>query len=499
MFQLRSHASLILCSAISAVLLTGCPNAGTQPPLAGASGSPDSQPSAGASTPAGEASQPPTGASVAPSATPSSGPARIATLRGKVYDESGATVTGAKVKIRSLSTATPFETTVDVTGGSYVANSVPAGAQIEITATKDGWTSRTRVESLLDSTGDTNIVNFGGVLNDQEDPESAPYFISDYPEVVSATATRTDSKLTYVVRLSEPLDTTNQRRFENAFSVAAPDGDGGIVTLRKGSTFLDDRVVAKMTWDTTGAILTYEFEAPLLARNSDETRYTLTLPRAEGDPLIEDASGHRLGFLDTPEGSTYARAFKLAAPGAPADNSAAARWTASHTGSASFTVPEDDTKPTLVSVSGNTIQSAGDKFRFTLTFSEPMQVYPGGTTGAAASTLVLSNYRFVLSEEDVAGVDMDATPGTVANATQAQAAMNDETVFTFDAAVATVALSTTDAKVVQVTVNRDLVPTDAKFVKVRVDNVQDPADNVIGTGNEVAADNTADNIKMGAI
>jgi hypothetical protein len=424
---------------------------------------------------------------------------RIATLRGKVYDEAGATVSGAKVKIRSLSTSTPFETTVDVTGGSYVANGVPAGAQIEITASKDGWTSRTRVESLLDSTGDANIVNFGGALNEQVDPESAPYFISDYPEVVSASATRTDAKLTYVVRLSEPLDQDNRRRFENAFSVTAPDGEGGIVTLRKDSAFLDDRVLAKMTWDATGAILTYEFEAPLLARTTDETRYTLTLSRAEGESIIEDASGHRLGFIETPGGSTYARAFKLSAPGAPADSSATARWTAAHTGSASFTVPEDDTKPTLVSVSGNAIQSGGDKFRFSLTFSEPMQVYPGAPVGAAASALVLNNYLFALSEDDLNGIDMDGTPITVANALQAQAAMDAESVFNFDAAGATVTHSTTDAKVVHVTVNRDLVPTAAKFFKVRVENVQDPADNIIATGNEVAADNTADNIKMGAI
>jgi hypothetical protein len=98
---------------------------------------------------------------------------------------------------------------------------------------------------------------------------------------------------------------------------------------------------------------------------------------------------------------------------------------------------------------------------------------------------------------------MDTNPITVSDATQAQAAMDANSVFRFDAtgtpAKVEVSFSTTDPKVVYVTVDRALVPTDAKFFKVRVDNVEDPARNVIATGNENAADQTADNIKMGAI
>jgi hypothetical protein len=235
------------------------------------------------------------------------------------------------------------------------------------------------------------------------------------------------------------------------------------------------------------------------SKGTDEQKYTLTFSRGTSDEQIEDATGKRLGFLNTAPDSLYSEAFKLSTPTSPASGSAEDLWKATHTGTASFDVPEDDTKPTLVSVSGSPISNDGDKFRFSLTFSEPMKVYPDAD-GFDASALEKGNYRFALSEDDVKGVDMDATLGAqVTDAPSAEAALAAESVFQFDPADMTVAFSNSDPKVIHVTVPRSHVPAAAKAFKVSVEGVKDPAGNLVATGNEVASDQTADNIKMGAI
>jgi hypothetical protein len=495
MTNFRSSALALISGAFSLTLLTGCPNAGTQPPAPVTDAS--ASPTAAAPSPTGSGPVVAAPGSAAPTASAAPSNVATSTLRGKVYDEDGATVTGARVRVRSLNTAVPFDSTVDVLSGSYVVNQVPTGTQVEITATKDGWTPRTRVDSLLDSTGIANIVNFGGSLSDQEDPEGVPFFISDHPEITSASATRTAEKLTYVIKLSEPLDATNRRRFENAMAITATDRNGGIVALGTDSTFLGDRVRATASWDETGSVMTYTFEAPLLAKNDADTTYRLALTRAEGDEVIEDAAGNVLGQT-VPAAGAYAEAFKLASPVAPTTESAAARWAAAHTGTASFEVPEDDTKPTLVSVTGAPITTGGtSQFRFSLTFSEPMRVFPEAT-GFSATVTELNNYYFALSEDEVGDLDMDTnSAATVSDATTANAALDANTVFRFGAG--TVQFSDSDPKVVHVSVDRSWVPADARFVKVRVDNVEDPAGNVISTGGKVASDLTADNIKGGAI
>jgi hypothetical protein len=62
-----------------------------------------------------------------------------------------------------------------------------------------------------------------------------------------------------------------------------------------------------------------------------------------------------------------------------------------------------------------------------------------------------------------------------------------------------VSFSDTDPKVVSVIVPRSVIPTTAKFAKVRLDNVQDPAGNSISLAGANAADKTADNIKAGSL
>src|SRR5689334_22680927 len=135
--MLRSRFNWMTAAAgsLSLLVLAGCPNAGTQPPV-GASMSPSVAPTASGS-PSGSSTSTPSdspstgnggGSSASPSVVPSA-PSGLAatTMSGKVHDEEGAPVAAAKVRIRSLNPSAPFDSTVDVVQGAYVVNGVPSG------------------------------------------------------------------------------------------------------------------------------------------------------------------------------------------------------------------------------------------------------------------------------------------------------------------------------------------------------------------------------------
>jgi hypothetical protein len=202
---------------------TGSPSAGTTSPSPSATASTTTQPGA-----SGTASASPT---VTTSAQPPSGKTTI--VSGTVYDETGATVDGAVIKVNSLDTSVPYTATTTTSQGSWVVNSVPEGANVEIIATKDGWTSRRRVGSFQTQANVKNIVDFGG----NSDAAGIAYFVSKFPEIASVDpgydANNVDNTtVSYKLTLSEPLDATNQNRFANAIrlfpanSYAAPDNDG---------------------------------------------------------------------------------------------------------------------------------------------------------------------------------------------------------------------------------------------------------------------------------
>jgi hypothetical protein len=524
--MLRSRFSWLplVAGSVSLIMLTGCPNAGTQPPL-GSSASPSVSPATGGSPDASSTSSPSanpgqTGngnSSASPAVTPSAGAISKegTTLRGKVYDEDGAVVSGAKVRVRSLNTSVPFDTTVDVNGGAYVVNEVPSGTQVEITASKDRWTTRTRIESLLPlgNLQEGNTANFGGPI-DNADEEGAAYFISDFPEVVSAipdAKTTSGEMLSYKITLSEPLDSSNQSRFEDYLQItsdAIPNGRTAAVLIEEGSDFNDDDSRAEFAWDTDGRVLTITFNAPLYRDDDDEFTYRLRFKDSGSGNAIEDNAGNDLGFTAPGAGGFYTNVFRISSPTvASTDDTDAKRWDVTHSDSASFDVTEDEDKPTLQSVSAGNINIGGTSMRrFSLTFSEPMGVY--GATAATSSLVVdpdlsvVTNYIFAIGEDDLNGTDLDTTTivTNVDTAAEGQAQLNSESAFTFDPAVSTARVSTNDPKVVWVTVPAAAIPLDTEFFKVRVlPAVGDPAGNVVSEGNEKAEDKTADNVKAGTI
>lgn len=157
-------------------------------------------------------------------------------VSGAVYDENGVGVDGSTVTVRSLDTSVPYTATALTSQGSWVVNSLPEGADVEIVASKPGWTSRRRVGTYQTNANVKNTVNFGGPA-DPADPIGAAYFISDYPEVVSVdpgddASGADEGSVRYRLTLSEPLDKANQARFADALRLfpanrsAAPENDG---------------------------------------------------------------------------------------------------------------------------------------------------------------------------------------------------------------------------------------------------------------------------------
>jgi len=209
---LTSTAALAMTASIS--LLAGCPGPTTTPtPSDNGSASPTVS-----ATPSAAATVAPTAAPVAtptaanntgtplpnPSATAtpaaatgSSNPVgqtggtsdikERATFNGKVYDPNGITVDGANVNAKSVDANVSWVGESQVsTNGAYVFRNAPVGARVEITVTKDGWTTRVRTEVLksnLQGDPTANVFDFGGLGATGNDQTSSYYAIQDEPEI----------------------------------------------------------------------------------------------------------------------------------------------------------------------------------------------------------------------------------------------------------------------------------------------------------------------------
>ncbi|MEK7434482.1 MAG: Ig-like domain-containing protein [Cyanobacteriota bacterium] len=111
------------------------------------------------------------------------------TFNGKVFDTSGVPVDDATVTAKSIDPCVAWTGEPQKTqSGAYVFRNAPPNAKIEITAKKDGWTSRTRIEMLkLNLTGDpkANVFDFGSGNGPTGTDPLNLYAIQDEPEVIS--------------------------------------------------------------------------------------------------------------------------------------------------------------------------------------------------------------------------------------------------------------------------------------------------------------------------
>lgn len=156
-----------------------------------------------------------------PSATSDISVIETTTFNGKVYDDTNAPLDGVSIKARSLNGSVPFEATSTTAGGTYSFNNVPSGVQIEIVASRSGFTTRRRIEVLKSNKqGDPNANKYDFGTDGSTGSGSAANALSDKPEVVSVTPGRNgsgvDPKTSFVLTFSEPMD---RNSVEDAFSV----------------------------------------------------------------------------------------------------------------------------------------------------------------------------------------------------------------------------------------------------------------------------------------
>lgn len=118
-------------------------------------------------------------------------------LEGDVYDSMGNTVTDAEVLVRSLDKTQTFKDKKFITvDGMYRFKDIPFESLVEIIVSKEGWTTRKKVEVMKSK--DVNIIDFGNL------GEANYYSIQNSPEIVNILLN--NKKVSYVYKEDFNLD-----------------------------------------------------------------------------------------------------------------------------------------------------------------------------------------------------------------------------------------------------------------------------------------------------
>ncbi|MFN4150989.1 MAG: carboxypeptidase-like regulatory domain-containing protein [Candidatus Sericytochromatia bacterium] len=350
-------------------------------PSTGGSSSPSTGSSSSTSNPSSSAS--PSGVP-SPSPTPNnttSDTSDKATFNGIVYNTDGLPVDGAKVTAVSIDTSTSWTGESQITsGGAYVFKNAPVGVRILVTASKDGWTSRSRTEVLksnLTGDPDANKIDFEGRDSIQDEPEVTSLKINDRlvtgagkiltgtgdaqrpTSTTSANLTSLDSSnLKFDFAFSEAID---QEDFENGFMVKSQ----GFQRDGVSDTFYTDidSGLNEITfdWGSDRKSVVVRTNKPVLAqKTADEAKYNLYL---ENTALTDDDGKNAFTY----DASTYQGIFRFSSK-TTSDNIV-------------FSIDNDDKAPVLSSVSAKSGGGSNDLVE--LKFSEPLEVL--GHTSPLAS------------------------------------------------------------------------------------------------------------------
>ena len=234
-----------------------------------------------------------------------------ATFNGKVFDTSGVPVDDATVTAKSVDPAVAWTGEPQKTqSGAYVFRNAPVGARLEITARKDGWTTRLRTEVLKSNLiGDplANVFDFGsGNGSSGTDPNNL-YSIQDEPEVTmlkinGKTASDSDGastknpnprkpdgltpnmtglssdSLTVEMTFSEPV---RRDDVENYFRIASQ----AVVGIRSTNFTIDRNLINNgFTWAADDSSVTFKTSKAVLSnRTGDEARYLVDFTNAFRD------------------------------------------------------------------------------------------------------------------------------------------------------------------------------------------------------------------------
>jgi len=407
---------------------TNCPVPSAPPASATPSPAPTAEATATPVPTAAPTEAPPASATPTPAATNTPLPAATSdisviektTFNGKVFDDTQSPIDGVTVKARSLNASVPFTGETVTAGGTYAFNNAPSGVQVEIIASKAGFTTRKRVEVLKSNKqGDPNAnrYDFGADTAAGSNFSASYNALSDKPEVVMVTPARNgsgvDAKTSFVLKFSEPMDkktaedTFTVRSFNNrkltvdnghTTRLNTVTGDGTISTnfLAGNSTQIWDKDAFNISWNSDDTEATFSFkEEKLLPTDKDSNLvpdYNVAFRAfSGGDRVLKDKSGI----------SRNDKHFKLT--------------DGDFEESYKFAIKTDEVKPTVTGVTAETNENGGqngDAVR--VRYSERMIIYTRDISIAGGM-------------EGIAGTELKAPagyPGDTVNATTAKAAKN---------------------------------------------------------------------------
>lgn len=391
-------SSIAFALTASVALLAGCPTpgpvdptaspsvsvdpsasptaSGTASPTASATGTASPTASAGTATPTatatGTATPSPT-SSATNTTTPSgqtgstSDVKELATFNGKVFDPNLVPVDGAIVTAKSLDTGVSWVGEQQVTvGGAYVFRNAPAGSRIQITVTKDGWTTRSRSEVLksnLQGDPTANVFHFGGaaagdsIYAIQDEPEITMLKVNGRQALNSGTINAANKpvsdentglsglepNLEIEMTFSEPVKPADVRNFARIVSQN--------FAVKASTNFTIDENLSGVTITTTDD-KTYVFKTNknvLQERTGNEARYRLEFSQAFRDKT--DLAGFTTG--------TATQRLIRYSPAVAAN-------------AFLFSVKNDTVDPAVVSMQAQDGGSGNDKIL--VTYNEPLEV-----------------------------------------------------------------------------------------------------------------------------
>jgi hypothetical protein len=410
-------AAVLLAASVSIATIAGC-----QPAPSSPGGTPITPGDSPAITPITPSVQPDEPTEEPPeeepgsdtSASPTPLPSAVltgeqATISGVIFDEGGNRIDGGTVTAKTLNggTFTDGSDTLAVTSnqGTYTLTGCPVGANIQITASKSGYTTRQQI-IVPKADASANYLSFGDVGKDP----NLIYALSAKPEVTSVTpgasATGIDPATTFTLTFNTPVNTSD---VETYFTIYAAGTAGQSQTLSLPGVSLTNRYdgskdtggssngVSKVIPDT-GKFL-YDGSSLTPVWNDDNTKVTFTFK--PGAMLPSDKDANKL--------PKYAISFKGAIRDA-IGNSRSDQWfrlspvQANRVG-ATFTVAADTTAPRVIGVTtvnnaDDAGQNSGNPDVVQVQFSEPMALLPNDQDGkpiprnASGSGYVLLNNMF---------------------------------------------------------------------------------------------------------
>jgi hypothetical protein len=300
-----SFSMLAACTPAETPTVPGTPSASPSAPVATATPTPSETASPVATatpTPSETASPvatptpaetPAPGVTPTPSATlpPNSDDISVVektTFNGKVYDDTNAPLDGVKVTAKSLNSSVTYSVETTTAGGTYAFNNAPAGVQLEIIASRPGYTTRRRVEVLKSNKqGDPNANRYDfGTTGGSSDFGTEFNALSDRPEVVMVTPGRNASGISnttsFVLKFSEPMD---RQTVTDAFQIRAF-GTNEELSVDDETTFMAGTATDGLL--TTSGDLIWDKGAFNASWNSDDTEVTMTFKEERALPSDKD-------------------------------------------------------------------------------------------------------------------------------------------------------------------------------------------------------------------